>query len=93
MSTQQHLCDVRVLLFADDIALVADSPEELQAMLDVVSKHAHAKRYTLAPKKSNVCVYEPIAVVKARAAKAKREEKRDEKRKVKRAIAAPIEHA
>ena len=46
-----------VLLFADDIVLVADSPQQLKKMLDEVTKHALQIRYTLSASKSAICIY------------------------------------
>ena len=39
-------------MYADDLALVASSPEELQAMLDIVSQYASQWRYQLNSSKS-----------------------------------------
>ena len=44
-------------MYADDLALIADSPEDLQAMLDIVSSYAHAWRYTFNAQKSAVLVF------------------------------------
>ena len=44
-------------MFADDLALVASSPEELQSMLDIVSKYPSRWRYQLNAIKSVVLVF------------------------------------
>ena len=43
-------------MYADDLALVASSPEELQAMLDIVSRYASQWRYQLNSSKSVILV-------------------------------------
>ena len=43
-------------MYADDLALVAGSPEELQAMLDIVHNYAQKWRYNLNAGKSVVMV-------------------------------------
>ena len=43
-------------MYADDLALVASSPEELQAMLDIVSHYASQWRYRLNSSKSVILV-------------------------------------
>ena len=43
-------------MYADDLALVASSPEELQAMLDIVAAYADKWQYQLNPDKSSVMV-------------------------------------
>lgn len=48
-------------MHADDLALIASSPHELQAMIDIVSKYATKWRYRLSPQKSKILVFrEPI---------------------------------
>jgi hypothetical protein len=49
---------IPLLLYADDIVLLADSPEQLQQMLDVASTYAHSWqfRFNTKPGKSNVVV-------------------------------------
>src|SRR3954447_6023833 len=42
---------VRLLMYADDIVLLADSPEDLQRMLDVVTAYSTQWRFRLNPKK------------------------------------------
>ncbi len=44
------------LLFADDVVLLAESADELQAAMDIVSEHARRWRYTFNNKKSAVVV-------------------------------------
>ena len=44
-------------MYADDLALVAGSPEELQAMLDIVHNYAQKWRYNLNADKSVVMVF------------------------------------
>ena len=44
-------------MYADDLALVAGSPEELQAMLDIVHNYAQKWRYNLNAEKSVVMVF------------------------------------
>ena len=44
-------------MYADDLALVASSPEELQAMLDIVSHYASQWRYRLNSSKSVILVF------------------------------------
>ena len=48
---------VASLLYADDIALIADTAEQLQEMLDAVSEYAHQWRFHFNPKKSHVVLY------------------------------------
>ena len=43
-------------MHADDLALVASSPEELQAMLDIVAIYADERQYQLNADKSSVMV-------------------------------------
>ena len=43
-------------MYADDLALVASSPEELQAMLDLVATYADKWQYQLNADKSSVMV-------------------------------------
>ena len=45
------------LLYADDQALLADSPEQLQTMMDVLAEYASRWLFRLNPKKSAVMVY------------------------------------
>ena len=44
-------------MYADDLALVASSPEELQAMLDIVSHYASQWHYQLNSSKSVILVF------------------------------------
>ena len=44
-------------MYIDDLALVASSPEELQAMLDIVSHYASQWRYQLNSSKSVILVF------------------------------------
>ena len=44
-------------MYADDLALIADSPEALQGMLDIVSSYAHRWRYHLNATKSAIMVF------------------------------------
>lgn len=44
-------------MYADDLALIASSPEELQGMLDIVQTYAQKWRYSLHPGKSKVMVF------------------------------------
>ena len=44
-------------MYADDVALIAESPDELQAMLNIVSSYATRWRYQLNPEKSAVMVF------------------------------------
>ena len=44
-------------MYADDLALIATSPEELQGMLDIVQEYAQKWRYSLRPGKSKVMVF------------------------------------
>ena len=44
-------------MYADDLAVVASSPHELQAMIDIVSQYATKWRYRLSPQKSKVLVF------------------------------------
>ena len=44
-------------MYADDLALVASSPDELQAMLDIVSHYASQWRYRLNSSKSVILVF------------------------------------
>lgn len=44
-------------MYADDLALIASSQAELQAMLDIVAAYATKWRYQLNPEKSVVMVY------------------------------------
>ena len=44
-------------MYADDLALVAGSPEELQAMLNIVHNYAPKWRYNLNVDKSVVMVF------------------------------------
>jgi hypothetical protein len=48
---------VSCLLFADDIALLSNSPEGLQRMLDVCQKYANSARFKFNVGKSNVVVF------------------------------------
>ena len=53
-------------MYADDLALVADNPETLQLMLNVVSGYANRWRYTLNADKSVVMVFGEAAVTRRR---------------------------
>jgi len=44
-------------MYADDLALIASSPHELQAMIDIVSQYATKWKYRLSPQKSKVLVF------------------------------------
>ena len=44
-------------MYADDLALIAESPDELQAMLNIVSSYALRWRYQLNPEKSTIMVF------------------------------------
>ena len=44
-------------MYADDLALIASSLEELQGMLDIVQTYAQKWRYSLHPGKSKVMVF------------------------------------
>ena len=44
-------------MYADDLALIGSSPEELQNMLDIVSSYASLWRYQLNAKKSAILVF------------------------------------
>ena len=48
-----------MLLYADDIALLAETPDDLQRMLDVVSEYSRKWRFRVNPKKgkSEVMVF------------------------------------
>ena len=48
---------VSLLLYADDIVLIANTPEKLQEMLDVVSEYSRRWRFELSNKKSQVVVF------------------------------------
>jgi hypothetical protein len=50
---------VQMLLYADDIALLAETPDDLQRMLDVVSEYSRKWRFRVNPKKgkSEVMVF------------------------------------
>ena len=43
--------------YADDLALVASSPEELQKMLDIVHAYSNKWRYRLNPSKSKIMIF------------------------------------
>jgi hypothetical protein len=47
------------LLYADDLVLLAATPQLLQQMLDLLRPYAHSKHLTLNVKKSKVLVYTP----------------------------------
>ena len=53
-------------MYADDLALVADNPETLQLMLNMVSRYANRWRYTLNADKSVVMVFGEAAVTRRR---------------------------
>ena len=44
-------------MYADDLALIAESPEDLQAMLDLVSNYARRWRYSFNAQKSAIMVF------------------------------------
>ena len=44
-------------MYADDLALIASSPEDLQSMIDIVAQYAKKWRYRLNPPKSKVLVF------------------------------------
>ena len=44
-------------MYANNLALIASSPEELQGMLDIVQTYAQKWRYSLHPGKSKVMVF------------------------------------
>ena len=44
-------------MYADDLALIATSPEELQGMLDIVQTYAQKWRYSLHPGKTKIMVF------------------------------------
>ena len=44
-------------MYADDLALIASSPEDLQSMIDIVAQYATKWRYCLNPHKSKVLVF------------------------------------
>ena len=45
------------LMYADDLALISDSPAELHAMLDIVSSYALFWRYQINADKSRIMVF------------------------------------
>ena len=44
-------------MYADDLTLIASSPEDLQSMIDIVAQYAKKWRYCLNPQKSKVVVF------------------------------------
>ena len=44
-------------MYADDLDLITESPDELQAMLNIVSSYATRLRYQLNPEKSAAMVF------------------------------------
>ena len=54
---------VRLLMYADDIVLLAESAEDLQRMLDVVTAYSTQWRFRLNPKKgkSEVMLWQKTA--------------------------------
>ena len=54
-------------MYADDLALVASSPEELQQMLDIVTKYASQWQYSLNSDKLVVMVFGETARTRAQA--------------------------
>ena len=44
-------------MYADDLTLIASSPEDLQSMIDIVAHYATKWRYRLNPQKSKVLVF------------------------------------
>ena len=44
-------------MYADDLALIASSPKDLQSMIDIVAQYAKKWRYRLNPQKSKVLVF------------------------------------
>ena len=53
---------IRLLLYADDIVLIAEDATTLQSMMDVVTAHAKETRYEINAKKSKVVVFRPHVV-------------------------------
>ena len=45
-------------MYADDLALIASSPEDLQSMIDIVAQYTKKWRYRLNPQKSKVLVFD-----------------------------------
>ena len=50
--------DVSILLFADDIVLIAEGPERLQKMLDLVYEYSRKWRFSFNIGKSNVVIFQ-----------------------------------
>ena len=48
---------IQVLLYADDLVLLADSAEGLQSLMDALGVHAKLKRYEVSAKKTKVLVF------------------------------------
>ena len=48
-------------MYADDLALIAFFPEDLQSMIDIVAQYAKKWRYRLNPQQSKVLVFDSIA--------------------------------
>ncbi len=44
-------------MYADDLALIADNPNSLQQMIDVVYHYSYTWRYKINPHKSSVLVF------------------------------------
>ena len=59
-------------MYADDLALIASSPNELQRMLDIVSQYASQWQYSLNPDKSVVMVIGEAARTRAQARESRR---------------------
>ena len=56
---------IPILLYADDIVLLADSAEELQLMLNVATKYSQTWRFKYNNKKSQIVVYGSTAHVQS----------------------------
>lgn len=59
-------------MYADDLALISSSPEELQQMLDIVTQYASRWQYSLNPEKSVVMVVSGSARTRAQARETKK---------------------
>ena len=46
-----------LLLFADDIALVANKPQDLQTLLNLIEEYLHIKKLRLSTEKSEVVIF------------------------------------
>ncbi len=56
--------NLSILLFADDIALIADSTQALQAMLDTVTDWCQRWRLSINVEKANVVHFRTLGTVK-----------------------------